>query len=186
MKTSRRRLSSPVRQGLRLGTLAAAGLGVAACGDLPEGDYAFRSVESCLEAGFSQVVCQQEYREALDRHASVAPRYDRLDTCEYEWGQGDCEVRTAEDGSGSYFLPFMGGFLVSSALHRITDLNDYVKYRRTHKYTSTPVYRGPSGKTITFRSPGTKGARPAPVNVNTRTVARSGFGGGMRSRSFGG
>lgn len=84
--------------------------------------------------------------------------------------------------------------MLSSALNNI---GDYYNYRRRQEesgsYGSTPIYRNRSGQTVTttIRSGGNDTAiAPSrqtvkPVNVNTRTVARQGFG-GRSSFSFGG
>mgnify|MGYP007092120077 CR=1 FL=1 len=52
----------------------------------------------------------------------------------------------------------------------------------------SPIYRNRKGATVQLDTPSAPNAKAIarPVNVNTVTVARSGFGGSGRSRGFGG
>ena len=70
----RRRKSSVMRKSLALGTIAAAGLTVAACDDAPS-DQVFKSISDCKTSGFSAFVCEKEFTEARARHAKTAPKF---------------------------------------------------------------------------------------------------------------
>lgn len=206
----RRRLSGRTPPFLALGTIAVSGLALASCGDNPPAeDVMFKSVDQCLQAGMDQQVCQVGYQDAMRTHLAGAPRFDGLAACEAEYGQGQCAQSSGDAGSGSvgsFFIPIMAGYLLSSGIETI---GDYYKYRRREEegqqagagggggyYGSPPIYRTRSGQTVTTALAPASGSQSAsasssrysvkPVNVNTRTVARRGFGGRSFSFGFGG
>ena len=174
---------------LAFGTIAAAGA-LAGCEQPPpSGDFAFRSVAECQDAGFSQTVCEAKLNEAIQVHAEKAPRFQSLAECEAEYGVGKCGTRT--EGAGgqqqSFFSPFLTGFLLSQVINNVSNS----AYRTGAGYGGGPIYRNRSGRPVAI-PPGTGAGRevvrPRPLNANTRSAARSGFGGRSfsRSRGFGG
>ncbi|KQQ86929.1 DUF1190 domain-containing protein [Aureimonas sp. Leaf324] len=173
---------------LALGTIAAGGLALSGCGDEPSDNTLFTSPAQCIEAGFDQGICNAEYQTALSQHLRDAPKFDGKAACETEYGAGRCMEVPREQaggtGGGSFFLPFMTGYLISSAVQRMTDYNSYGRYVGGGSYTRpTPIFTGRNG--TAYRSDpviGTQTATPRPANVNTRTVSRSGFGGLSSSR----
>jgi uncharacterized protein YgiB involved in biofilm formation len=185
---------------LALGTLAASGLALAACGEDPPQEVVFNSPEQCVQAGNDQQICNAEYQEAMRRHMANAPRFDGQAACEAQFGAGQCVetpgAQTAGGGVTSFFVPFLAGYAVSSAINSFTNYNDYSRYRSQYGYVPTPIYRNRSGGYVTpgiGRSGGSAGTSVGgatrevrPANVNTRTVARQGFGGSSRSFGFGG
>ncbi|MFT5510895.1 MAG: hypothetical protein ACI89J_003994 [Hyphomicrobiaceae bacterium] len=192
----RRRKSSVMRKSLALGTIAAAGLTVAACDDAPS-DQVFKSISDCKTSGFSAFVCEKEFTEARARHAKTAPKFKTSDECEQKFGNSKCMVHSVSttngttQGTSNFYTPLLTGFLVSQALHRIRTPYAYYSYRSNYPgYYSTPIYRDRGGRTVTSVRSGTgTKARTVtrPVNVNTRTVARRGFGGrSYSSRGWGG
>lgn len=175
---------------LALGTIAAGGLALTACGDSGE-DKLFSSVDECARAGVERSICDSEYQTALSQHLINAPRFDGMAACEAEYGAGRCTAQPRTDGSGigSFFIPFMTGYLVSSAVSNLTNYGSYGSYVGSGSYRRpTPVFTNKAG--MLYRSdPAAIGEapRPRPANVNTRTVSRSGFGGLSSSRGgFGG
>lgn len=193
---ARRRKSSVSRKSLALGTIAAAGLTVAACDNAPS-DQVFKSISDCNKAGFSAFVCEKEYNEARARHAKTAPKFNTSDACEKQFGNNKCMVHSApgstagNGASSNFYTPLLTGFLVSQALQRVRTPYAYYNYRSSYPgYYSTPIYRDRGGRTVTsVRSGSGASAKTVsrPVNVNTRTVARRGFGGrSSSSRGWGG
>ncbi|MBY5393802.1 DUF1190 domain-containing protein [Rhizobium leguminosarum] len=196
----RRRKSGHKRPFLALGTIAASTLALSGCGDQTPSETMFTSVDQCVTSGMDRQVCQAGYQDAMRAHLAAAPRFNGMAACEAEYGSGQCTQQSASavpnntGGGGSFFVPFLTGYVLSSALNNI---GDYYNYRRRQEesgsYGSTPIYRNRSGQTVTttVRSGGNDTAiAPSrqtvkPVNVNTRTVARQGFG-GRSSFSFGG
>lgn len=186
--TKRKRYAARSSQTLALGTITAAGVTLAGCGDNFDGDYSFTTVESCTDAGFERSICEAEYQNALTEHARSAPRFDRREVCEAEYGPGRCNVVEGVDETGeqrSFFMPFLTGYLVSSALRDLGSYGAYRSYQASNpSYNSAPVYRTRGGREVTtVRDPVTKKPAVKPLNQNTRTVARRGFGGRGYGRS---
>ncbi len=188
----RRRKSSTSRKSLALGTIAAAGLTVAACDDSPDTSRVFKSVADCRQSGYSEFVCDKEFGEAVSRHAKTAPKFKTSDECEKQFGANKCMVHSTPVTSGSstsssnFYTPLLTGFLISQALQSIRTPYDYYNYRSSYPgYYSTPIYRDRGGRTVTRVRTGTGTSAKTvsrPVNVNTRTVTRRGFGGRSYSR----
>ena len=182
-KGGRRRFSSGKRKQLALGGIAAAGLTIGGCSESLPSDYEFKTVQECTTAGFSEVVCEEEFKQAQLLNQENAPRFDSRAACEAEWGVDQCRPNYYQ--RNSYFSPFLTGYLVSSALRDVRGYDDYYRYRRNNPaYDPTPLYKDRAGRPVTI-TPGSKTVTP--VNVNTRTAARGGFGGsGSRRGSYGG
>lgn len=188
----RRRYAPRARQALALGTIAAS-TALAGCGEPAPSNQLFTSVDNCLSAGFSQSVCEGEYQRTLARHVEEAPRFDEQAVCEAEFGEGRCQEiapGTAQAGgsSQSFFVPFLTGYLVSSALSRAGTFAAYNSFlRQNPTYRPDPIYRSRAGTPVTVgRDATTNRPTVRPVNQNTRTVARRGFGGRGYGRGFGG
>lgn len=191
----RRRLSPRTRQTLALGTLATS-VTLAGCGEPAPSFESFTSVAECSASGFSRVVCEEEYDRALAAHLQTAPRFDGLPACEAEYGEGRCNElpQLADAGTsgteearpqGSFFAPFLTGYLVSSALSRVTTPRGYAGYYANNPgYRPAPVYRTRTGRDVTTAREGNRTVT-RPVNRNTRTVARRGFGGSGFARGGG-
>jgi uncharacterized protein YgiB involved in biofilm formation len=196
----RRRFARRTRSRLALGGIAAAAtVTLSGCdGGTPDfKDAQFTSVSECVKGGFPENLCQSSYSSALQEYQKGAPQFSNLQKCEQEWGTQQC---AQYGGSGpSYgnsgsnvFVPLLAGFVISQALQRRYDrdggagLGYYGGYGGG--YRGSPIYRDRNGGTVVVdRSGGRTIAKP--VNVNTTTVARSGFGGMGKSRggySFGG
>ncbi len=180
---------------LAMGTIAAGGLALSGCGNEPAGDTLFTSPAQCIEAGIDNGICNAEYQTALSQHLRNAPKFDGQAACEAEYGAGRCMEAPREQaggsGAGSFFLPFMTGYLISSAVQNLTNYNSYGTYVGGGSYSRpTPIFTNRSG--TAYRSDPVVAGQPStprPANVNTRTVSRSGFGGLSSSRSgvsFGG
>jgi uncharacterized protein YgiB involved in biofilm formation len=101
----------------------------------------FSSVQECFASGaMNENDCQKSFDEATLAHESIAPRYESLKDCEAQYGEGKCG--TAPNGttqeSGSWFMPFMAGYMVSNLLSG-----------NNRSYQAAPAYVTSSGKTIT-------------------------------------
>ena len=187
----RRRYTRERAPTLALGSITAASVVLAGCGDDASGDYSFTNIEECVTSGFERSVCEAEFQNALTEHAKSAPRFDDLATCEAQFGEGRCNVveqQTASGSSQSFFVPFLTGYLVSSALRNVGSYGAYRMYRRENPvYTSGPVYRTRAGDVVSPRRDAATGrTEMRPLNQNTRTVARRGFGGRSTGRGWGG
>jgi uncharacterized protein YgiB involved in biofilm formation len=190
-KQPRRRFASAHRPRLVLGGIAAAGLTLSGCSSEPAGDARFTTVSECTSAGFDQSLCQGGYDDARKTYLNSAPRFTSLADCEKEWGDKDCAPMgaasmpaTAGASSGSVFVPLFAGFVLSSMMQR----NYYSTGYYSGGYIGSPIYRTRSGSSVTLDRGSGGIVKATPVNVNTSTVSRSGFGGMSMSRgsSFGG
>ena len=172
------RKSGSGRKLLAFGSIAAVGV-LAGCEEPPpSGDFAFRSVAECQQAGFEQQVCETKLNEAIKLHAENAPKFDSRAACEAEYGVGKCGGSATSPG---FFSPFLTGFLLSQVINNVTNS----AYRTGRGYGGGPIYRTRSGRAVSIppnAQPGTN-VRPRPLNANTRSAARSGFGGRSFSRA---
>ena len=185
---------------LSLGIAAAL---LSACGSNDEDVRVVTSVDECLaQTNLSEESCQAAYQSALEEAARTAPRYASRAECESEFGYNQC----GSSGSGSFFVPFMYGYMVSSVINSLGEAS----YRRRYSYN--PLFRydrpytnyhghlmtadgysiGKSGRS-SYRVD-RSAFKPKPTV--TRTVSRGGFGaqasaksswgGGSKSKSWGG
>lgn len=195
-----RRFALSDRVQLGLGSLAVVTyVGLLGCEGTPPKfeDAIFTSVTECVRAGFPDPLCEGSYNAAWSNYLTSAPQFSSQTNCEAEWGAWQCMERdaapTALSGpsTGSVFVPLLAGFAVTQALQRryYENEDDESAYRGGGgvRYGS-PFYRTRTGSAVQITPSGTVGARPVirPVNVNTVTVARGGFGSSGRSRGFGG
>ena len=147
---------------------------------------AYNSVGECIAAGIIPASeCEKASAASITQNAAGAPRFDALDVCEEQHGEGACTQRSTNNG-GSYFSPLLTGFVVGQLLNG---------GNRGYQYSG--LYRGRDGRQYTgggtgggylYRNPGTGGlqvgrqAIAPPVatpRVQTRSsvVSRGGFGG---------
>jgi len=186
---ARRRFASSGRQRLMLGGLAAAGLTLSGCESEPAIEPArFTTISECTSAGFDLELCKGGFEDAKKAYGATTPQFKSQAECEKEWGESSCAPQQASSGTGSVFMPMFAGFVLSQMMQQ--------RYYNTGSYgggyVGSPIYRGRGGNPVTLERSNTGKAIATPVNVNTTTVSRSGFGGmGMSrgsgsSRSFGG
>ena len=195
-RPARRRFAPHVRASLAWGSIAVASLGLTAC-DSPSPpqlqDARFTKVSECVNAGYPDRVCEAGFSAAWQNYQETAPRFTTNQRCEEEWGAGQCVTLTsapdqvASASSGSVFVPMMAGFMVSQALQQRYREGGGAIYGGGLGY-GAPIYRDRSGTPVQIDPPSTPDTKaiPRPVNMNTTSVARSGFGGSSSGRSFGG
>ncbi len=196
--SERRRFARLARPQLALGGLAVvAGLSLGGCDGTPDfEDAKFTTLSECVNAGLAEEVCQSGFNAAALEHERNAPKFNTLSSCEQDWGSNNCMPAAQANANGGYssggsvFVPMLTGFLVSQALQRrYYDGRDIgYGYYGGGGYRGTPIYRDRGGSAVTVQRSGGK-MIATPVNVNTTTVSRSGFGGMGKSRGgfrFGG
>ncbi|ASP37778.1 hypothetical protein CHH28_03405 [Bacterioplanes sanyensis] len=161
------------------------------------------SIDDCQEkTALSEAQCEFAYKQALAEAERTAPKFQDERDCEDQFGFHNC-TRSSE----GFFTPAMTGFLVAEIIDEIGDA-----YRT--KYYS-PVFRNEyrratlaDGTELTYASGG-QGSYRVPKSANkpkatvkkvypkgTKTINRKGFGstasaksswgGGSSSRSWGG
>ena len=106
--------------------LGAAAFTVAGCREEQVEAQAFPDMASCEAAAaqdglFSVEECDKAFAEAEALHVESAPRYDSLQVCEEQHGEGNCgseEQQVSNGGSGSIFMPLLAGYLIGNMLGR--------------------------------------------------------------------
>ncbi|MHC1480135.1 DUF1190 domain-containing protein [Frateuria aurantia] len=82
--------------------------------DTPSREGLYTSVASCTAAIHDADTCQKGYEAASHEAAADAPRFGTLAECESNYGVEDCQRQ--ESGNQSFFIPLLGGFMLSQAL----------------------------------------------------------------------
>lgn len=170
---------------------------LSACGNSNQEVVFVNNVEDCIaNTEFDLQQCEAAYQQALAEAERTGPKYRSMQTCESEFGTGQC----MQQSSGSFFMPLMAGFLINELL--------FDRDRRYYSGYYNPVYRynrpyskyhdvimmadgttiGKHGKKKFKLDKSVTSRKPAV----TRTVSRGGFGsvasaksnwGGGKSRS---
>jgi uncharacterized protein YgiB involved in biofilm formation len=164
----------------------------------------YRSLSECtdMNPGFADQ-CQYAYESAVDESTRTAPRFSNERDCEYEFGENRCEYVRNENGS--FFMPFMAGFMLSRMLFQDNDWDLDLKKKKKKRYYSQPLFTSYSRRSslrnqwfdASGKSFGGTHKRTARVYGSdfaakpkaTKTLSRGGFGKSVArssSRSFGG
>jgi uncharacterized protein YgiB involved in biofilm formation len=178
-------------------------IGVAAvllsgCGEEPEVADIYRTVSECADNNpgfFTQ--CEYAYESAVEDAIRTAPRFSNERDCEFEFGDSRCEYVTNENGS--FFMPFMAGFMLSRMLFQDDDWDIDLKKKKKKRYYSQPLFTSysrrsslrnqwfdASGKSFggTHRSAAkVYGSDFKAKPTASRTLSRGGFGKAVASRS---
>jgi len=161
---------------VRLVLLGGTSLALGACDDTPPSDAKFfANLQECT-AHYSEDKCQTMIKKADEEHVANAPKYSRKEECEAEFGIGHCETRG--EGSGSFFMPMMMGYMLGNMMGG---------------GWYGPVYRGRDNAAFTTTAGGStynvgsfngsgRGAAFSSSGAITQ-VARGGFGASSRSYS---
>ena len=134
MKRSQQIVRPAMRKRFLLKPLAAVvGTGVlTACGDNGEEVTLIRSVQECLALTDMDIQqCEATYQQAQRESEAAAEKFAGLRDCEEDYGAGNCE-----QGSGSYFMPMMGGYILAEA---VDEAGDAMKKKR--RYRTMGVFR---------------------------------------------
>lgn len=179
---------------------AIAGVGLAGCSSDEDVRIAY-SIEDCADnTGLTEEQCEIAYRRAIQEAQSSAPKFTDERDCEANFGFNNC----ARDDNG-WFMPALVGFVVAEVIDEVDDAIERRHY--------SPVYRNrdrdlvlSDGGSIRYGGSGKysvrKGANAPKTSVKkpypkgTKTLSRGGFGstasaksswgGGKSSRSWGG
>ena len=161
-------------------------------------DYA--SLEDCqADDYFQDSYCVAKYEEAVALHQDYGPSYENVAACEADYGQAGCGRQTATAGGGSFWSPFLTGYLVSSAINSFSRPQPYYRdpyggYRtmggyefnrdgRRGRYVPATAYRSTDaaarGTTNAAKArSGQLAKKPVRAQSQRTTVARrGGFGG---------
>ena len=171
--------------------VGAATFALSGCREEQVDAQAFPDLQSCKAAAaagngiLTAADCETAIAEAEQLHVETAPRYDSLEVCEAQHGEGACgsEEQVASGGSGSIFMPLLTGYLIGNMLSgRGGYARSQPMYRTADgKFTNasgSSVYSGNSGKAKLganqFTKPPTTVGKP-PMTKAT-VASRGGFG----------
>jgi len=112
-----------------MGLLAGGAVMLAGCGsdpvappapkdNTPKTDVvAFDNAFDCkAKTGMTQDECVDARSQAIAVGEKTAPRFEAIEDCEGQWGAGGCIEQKATTGGGSFFVPFMAGFMISNLI----------------------------------------------------------------------
>jgi uncharacterized protein YgiB involved in biofilm formation len=158
-----------------LGGAAALAIWTLADSDKPVADDTklYGDAEACTK-DFNADECNRAQAAAKEEHVKQAPKFATAAECEAA-GFTTCEtaqVRTADGGSTSFFMPMMMGYMMSRALGG-GGMGGYgLQPRPVYAYRGGFLYA--NGATVGQVAPGTTslGSNAVPM----RTASRGGFG----------
>jgi uncharacterized protein YgiB involved in biofilm formation len=155
-----------------------------ACGQRKGGDWGEDSTlygdSAACARDMDSGVCNEAYRAAKDEHAKQAPKFDTQAECEAA-GYTQCdttEVRTADGGSRSMFMPMMMGFMMG----RMLGGGMGGGFPARPVYGDRNGYLHANGQNVGRVAPGTTSLGPNGIAMRT---ARGGFGSSARSSGGG-
>ncbi|MDO5612042.1 MAG: DUF1190 domain-containing protein [Paracoccus sp. (in: a-proteobacteria)] len=109
-----------------LAILGSTAFALAGCRDEQTAAEAFPDEASCIASAqqgnlfYTESDCRVAFAQAAQDHLETAPRYESLELCEQEHGQGNCggdPAQTAQGGGGgSIFMPLMMGYLLGQMM----------------------------------------------------------------------
>ncbi|QHD51628.1 hypothetical protein CTT34_16040 [Vreelandella aquamarina] len=126
--------------------MGASAFGLTACTQPAEDEHltdvrfdepkSYQGVEECVAANvYTRSACEDAYEASLES----VPRFDTLEACEAEHGEGACAAPTDEQtqaaGGGSWFMPAMMGYMVGNMLANTS------RGRSFERVYQEPVYR---------------------------------------------
>ena len=177
-----------MRKGFALKPLAVgiAGIMATGCADDRQDAQISTSLEDCkTDYPDAAERCDAAYQTALDEASRTSPRFNSEYDCEYEFGPNQC--REVNNSGGSFFMPFMAGFMVSQLLSPrpyysqpiYTSYSPYSPFRSKWVTADGYVFDGDIRKRTYKVSPSVYKPKP----TVTRTVSRGGFGSSVRAKS---
>lgn len=178
--------------------VGAAAFALAGCVEEKVDASAFPDLESCKNAAtaggaFSSLECDSAFAAAQQLQVETAPRYDSLEVCEEQHGEGSCSDEaqvTGTSGGGGIFMPLLAGYLIgnmasrgASAFPAVQPLYKTADGRFTNA-TGSSTYNSNSGTGTLAASQFSK--QPATIGKAPMTkatvAARGGFGGAATGR----
>lgn len=159
---------------------------LSACSDNRQQAQIYTSVNDCTQDNpDAQQQCQAAYEQAIDEAARTSPKFSSEYDCEYEFGPNQC--RQVSNDSGSFFMPFMAGYMVSQLLSPrsyysqpvFTSYSPYSPFRSRWVTADGYIFDGDIRK----RNYKVKQSTFKPKPTVTRTMSRGGFGSSVRAKS---
>jgi uncharacterized protein YgiB involved in biofilm formation len=103
--------------------LGVAAICLTACGEEQQEANIYTSANDCISHNPDAVEqCNTAYEEAVQEAERTAPRYNSQQDCEYDFGVDRC--RTHSSSGGSFFIPFMAGYMISDCCHHVATIHN--------------------------------------------------------------
>ncbi|WP_100643241.1 DUF1190 domain-containing protein [Alteromonas facilis] len=158
-----------------------------ACGDRQEG-VIYTTLDECINDNPASAadVCKAAYEEALAEAERTGPKFANQNDCEYEFGANQCHH--VDTNQGSFFMPFMAGYMVSELLSpkkryytqpMYTSYSRYSPFRMRWAMADGYVFDGDIRDKRYRVKESTFTKKPAV----SRTISRGGFGSTVRAKS---
>jgi len=164
--------------------LGVAAIFLSACGDKQEAAV-FTSVNDCTNANPEFAAqCKTAYEDALQEAERTGPKYNSQRDCESEFGSNQCT--TVRSSSGSFFMPFMAGYMLSNLMSPRGYYSQpmFTSYSRNSSYRNRWIgadgYDFGDNRRRTMRV-SEKSLKPKPTV--SKTMSRGGFGSSVRAKS---
>lgn len=187
LKRSRSINVQRMRKGFSVKPLA---LGVAAfflsaCGEEQQQATIYTNADECAAANPELAEkCATAYQQAVDEAQRTGPKYNSASDCETDFGNNQCHYVRNE--SGSFFMPFMAGYMLSNLLSPRGYYSQpmFTSYSRYSPYRNRWV--GPQGYDYgDYRQRNMRVNQDAfkPKPTVSKTINRGGFGSSVRAKS---
>lgn len=158
---------------------------VAACSDNRQDAQVYLNAEDCVgdNPEFAEQ-CLTAYQRALAEAERTGPKFNSERDCEYDFGDNQC--RRVETQSGSFFMPFMAGYMLSNLM---SPRGYYYQPMYTSYSRYSPVrYRWIASDGFDYgdyrkRKFRVKDSSFKPKPTVTKTMSRGGFGSSVRAKS---
>ena len=188
-------------QKVAIAIVGATAFALAGCREEQVDAAAFPDLQSCLDQApsggvFTEEDCRTSFAQAETLHVEAAPRYDSLEVCEEQHGEGACgsEAAQSQGGSGGIFMPLLAGYLIGNMMSGRAGMAAAQPLYGTSdgRYTNaarTSTFSTNQGAAKLNTSQFTRPATTVGKTPMTRATAasRGGFGSAARGRTgFGG
>lgn len=159
---------------------------LSACGNSGDPQKIYTSLDECdQENPEATNQCLAAYESALEEHNRTAPKFSSEGDCEYEFGSNRCQY--VQSSSGSFFMPFMAGYIVSQLMQPrpyysqplYTSFSPYSSFRSRWVTSNGYVFDGDIRRRSYYAPSSVYQSKPT---VN-RTIKRGGFGSSVRAKS---
>lgn len=167
--------------------IGVAGMFLTACGGDRQDSVIYTSLDECIDDNPASAadICRAAYQEALEEANRTGPKFSTESDCEYEFGPNQC--RTVNTNTGSFFMPFMAGYMVSNLLSPnryyqqplYTSYSPYSPFRMRWAMADGYIFDGDIRKKRYKVRSSVYDKKP----TVSRTIKRGGFGSSVRAKS---
>ncbi|MFT2090433.1 DUF1190 family protein [Paraglaciecola sp. 2405UD69-4] len=164
--------------------LGIAAIFLSSCGEQQKATV-YTDVDDCTNANPEAAEqCEAAYQQAMQEAERTGPKYNTQSDCEAEFGYNQCNY--VQNSSGSFFMPFMAGYMLSNLLSprgyysqpMFTSYSRYSPYRNRWMGADGRDFGDYRRRTMNVNESVFK---PKPT-VN-KTIKRGGFGSSVRAKS---